>query len=72
MEYYDLSSFKVLKAIRALGDDISYIACVNRLGLDKADALVSNDTKIAIAGFAKDGKGIIEIWDKPAHLGPFM
>ncbi|KAF9063815.1 hypothetical protein BDP27DRAFT_1334466 [Rhodocollybia butyracea] len=39
------------------------------LGLDKVNALVSNDTKIAIAGLTKDGKGIIEIWDKsvPAH-----
>ncbi|KAF9052167.1 hypothetical protein BDP27DRAFT_1203320, partial [Rhodocollybia butyracea] len=34
------------------------------LGLDKVNALVSNDTKIAIAGFAKDGKGIIKIWDE--------
>jgi len=38
------------------------------LGLEKVNALVSNEKKIVIAGFAKDGKGIIEIWDKPAPV----
>lgn len=34
------------------------------LELEKVNALVTNDTKIVIGGFAKDGKGIVEIWDK--------
>ncbi|KAE9409457.1 hypothetical protein BT96DRAFT_806325, partial [Gymnopus androsaceus JB14] len=37
-------------------------------GLEKVNALVTNDTKIIIGGFAKDGKGIIEIWDKRASI----
>jgi len=37
-------------------------------GLEKVNALVTNDTKIVIGGFAKDGKGIIEIWDKRASI----
>ncbi|THU85646.1 WD40 repeat-like protein [Dendrothele bispora CBS 962.96] len=31
---------------------------------EKVNALVVNDTKIVIGGFDKDGKGIIEIWEK--------
>jgi len=34
------------------------------LELEKVNALVTNDTKIVIGGFSKDGKGIVEIWDK--------
>ncbi|KAK7467336.1 hypothetical protein VKT23_004393 [Stygiomarasmius scandens] len=32
--------------------------------LAKVNALVVNDTKIVLGGFGKDGKGIIEIWEK--------
>ncbi|KAF5373731.1 hypothetical protein D9758_000724 [Tetrapyrgos nigripes] len=32
--------------------------------VQKVNALVVNDTKIVIGGFGKDGKGVIEIWEK--------
>ncbi|KAJ3850747.1 WD40-repeat-containing domain protein [Lentinula lateritia] len=38
------------------------------IALEKVNALVTNDTKIAIGGFSKDGKGIIEIWDRGAPI----
>ncbi len=41
------------------------------LGLEKVNALIANDTKVVIGGFAKDGKGIIEVWDKrPPPIPP--
>ncbi|KAH7873580.1 WD40-repeat-containing domain protein [Lentinula edodes] len=38
------------------------------IALEKVNALVTNDTKIVIGGFSKDGKGIIEIWDRETPI----
>ncbi|KAF5389952.1 hypothetical protein D9757_003629 [Collybiopsis confluens] len=37
----------------------------NVTGMDKVNALVTNDTKIIVGGLTKEGKGVIEIWDIP-------
>ncbi|KAJ3760327.1 WD40-repeat-containing domain protein [Lentinula raphanica] len=34
------------------------------VALDKVNALVAIDTKIAIGGLSKDGKGVFEVWDR--------
>ena len=31
-------------------------------GLEKVNAIAANQTHVAVAGFGKDGKGVIEIW----------
>ena len=31
-------------------------------GLEKVNAMTASQTQVAVAGFGKDGKGVIEIW----------
>ncbi|KAF8077662.1 WD40-repeat-containing domain protein, partial [Lyophyllum atratum] len=43
---YDLSSFKVIKAVRALGAEVSSILCVKRPGSELRDAWVASGSRI--------------------------
>ncbi|KAM6500292.1 WD40-repeat-containing domain protein [Amanita muscaria] len=46
LRVYDLSSFKVIKAVKNLGNEVSSIICVKRQGSDIRDAWVACGTKI--------------------------
>ncbi|KAF8735152.1 hypothetical protein AX14_002657 [Amanita brunnescens Koide BX004] len=46
LRVYDLSTFKVIKAVRNLGSEVSSIICVKRPGSDLRDAWIAAGTKI--------------------------
>ena len=46
LRVYDLSSFKVLKAIRGLGADVSSVICVKRPGSELRDAWIAHGQKV--------------------------
>ncbi|GLB34660.1 putative WD40 repeats [Lyophyllum shimeji] len=46
LRVYDLSSFKVIKAVRGLGAEVSSVACVKRAGSDLPDAWVACGSRI--------------------------
>lgn len=46
LRVYDLSTFKVLKAIKNLGFEVSSIVCVKKRGSDLRDAWVASGTKV--------------------------
>ena len=48
LRVYDLSSFKVLKAIRGLGAEVSSVICVKRPGSELRDAWVAHGQKVCI------------------------
>lgn len=43
---YDLSSYKVVKAIRGIGDEVSSIVCIKRSGSELRDAIVAHGQKV--------------------------
>jgi hypothetical protein len=43
---YDLSSFKVVKAIRGLGAEVSSIVCMKRPGSELRDAWLAHGSKV--------------------------
>jgi len=43
---YDLSSFKVMKAIRGLGAEVSSIVCMKRPGSELRDAWLAHGSKV--------------------------
>lgn len=43
---YDLSTFKVIKAIRGLGAEVSSIVCMKRPGSELRDAWVAHGSKV--------------------------
>ena len=45
---YDLSTFKVLKAVRGLGAEVSSIVCLKRPGSDLRDAWVAHGHKVCL------------------------
>src|SRR5260221_11936810 len=47
LRVYDLSSFRVIKAIRGLGAEVSSIVCIKRTGSVLRDAWVAHGTKVA-------------------------
>ncbi|KAJ3509300.1 hypothetical protein NLJ89_g5297 [Agrocybe chaxingu] len=47
LRVYDLSSFKVLKAIRGLGSEVSSVVCMKRAGSEMRDAWVAHGRKIS-------------------------
>ena len=48
LRVYDLSSFKVLKAIRGLGAEVSSVICVKRPGSELRDAWIAHGQKVCI------------------------
>ncbi|KAK0191111.1 WD40-repeat-containing domain protein [Armillaria mellea] len=46
LRVYDLSTFKVLKAVRGLGSEVSSIVCVKRPGSDLRDAWIACGTRV--------------------------
>ncbi|KAF8634084.1 hypothetical protein AX15_001086 [Amanita polypyramis BW_CC] len=46
LRVYDLSTFKVVKAVKNLGSEIPSIVCVKRRGSDLRDAWIASGTKI--------------------------
>lgn len=56
---YDLSSFKVLKAIRGLGAEVSSIICVKRPGSELRDAWLACGTRVM--RFQMDMPKIIQV-----------
>ena len=46
LRVYDLSTFKVIKAVRNMGCEISSIICVKRPGSDLRDAWIAAGTKV--------------------------
>lgn len=59
LRVYDLSSFKVIKAVKNLGNEVSSIICVKRQGSDIRDAWVACGTKIM--KFRLDNPQLIQI-----------
>jgi len=47
LRIYDLSSHKVLKAVRGLGAEVSSIVCMKRTGSELRDAWVAHGHKIS-------------------------
>ncbi|KIM48722.1 hypothetical protein M413DRAFT_15055 [Hebeloma cylindrosporum] len=47
LRVYDLSSFKVLKAIRGLGAEVSSVVCVKRPGSELRDAWIAHGHKVS-------------------------
>ncbi|TFK30269.1 WD40 repeat-like protein [Coprinopsis marcescibilis] len=47
LRVYDLSTHKVIKAIRSLGDEVSSILCMKRSGSELRDAWIAHGTKIS-------------------------
>jgi hypothetical protein len=45
---YDLSSFKVLRAVKGAGSMISAIVCVKRLGTEFRDAWVASGKQVCV------------------------
>ena len=48
LRVYDLSSYKVLKAVRGLGAEVSSIICVKRTGSELRDAWMAHGQKVRI------------------------
>ena len=48
LRVYDLSSYKVLKAVRGLGAEVSSIICVKRAGSELRDAWIAHDQKACV------------------------
>lgn len=46
LRIYDLSSYKVLKAVRAIGAEVSSIVCVKRPGSELRDAWIAHGQKV--------------------------
>jgi hypothetical protein len=46
LRVYDLSSYKVLKAVRGLGAEVSSIICVKRTGSELRDAWMAHGQKV--------------------------
>ena len=46
LRVYDLSSYKVLKAARGLGAEVSSIVCVKKAGSDLRDAWIAHGRKV--------------------------
>lgn len=59
LRVYDLSSFKVLKAIRGLGAEVSSIICVKRPGSELRDAWLACGTRVM--RFQMDMPKIIQV-----------
>lgn len=47
LRVYDLSSFKVLKAVRGLGAEVSSIVCMKKPGSDLRDAWVAHGKNVS-------------------------
>ena len=47
LRVYDLSTFRVIKAIRGLGEEVSSIVCMKRTGSMLRDAWVAHGTKVS-------------------------
>ncbi|KAF5330756.1 hypothetical protein D9619_005325 [Psilocybe cf. subviscida] len=47
LRVYDLSSYKVIKAIRGIGDEVSSIVCIKRPGSELRDAIVAHGQKVS-------------------------
>ncbi|PPQ87974.1 hypothetical protein CVT25_001053 [Psilocybe cyanescens] len=54
LRVYDLSSFKVLKAVRGLGDEVSSIVCMKRPGSELRDAWFAHGQHISKFKFESD------------------
>jgi len=48
LRVYDLSSYKVLKAVRGLGAEVSSIVCVKRPGSELRDAWIAHGKMVSI------------------------
>jgi hypothetical protein len=46
LRVYDLSSYKVLKAVRGLGAEVSSIICMKRTGSELRDAWIAHGQKV--------------------------
>ncbi|KAK0498629.1 WD40-repeat-containing domain protein [Armillaria luteobubalina] len=57
LRVYDLSTFKVLKAIRGLGSEVSSIVCVKRPGSDLRDVWIACGTRVHL--FQMDSPAMI-------------
>jgi len=48
LRVYDLSTFRVIKAIRGLEAEVSSIVCIKRTGSELRDAWVAHGTKVSL------------------------
>lgn len=58
LRVYDLSTFKVLKAVRGLGNEVSSIICIKRPGSELRDAWVAHGKRISL--FRLDSPKLIQ------------
>ncbi|KAG5352981.1 hypothetical protein C0989_011624 [Termitomyces sp. Mn162] len=61
LRVYDLNSFKVIRAIRGLGEEISSLVCLKRLGSELPDVWLASGRRIM--KFRMDSPKIIQIAD---------
>lgn len=47
LRIYDLSSYKVVKAVRAIGSEVSSIVCIKRPGSELRDAWVAHGQRVS-------------------------